>query len=242
MIQSDSLDLSTGPLRPSPLTSTELAQPSQVASQDTQPVAMEAQPPPQSTGQAMMEGQAPGSNFQSQSSGVAEYSITGDSPLRPGSRSLSLPGSSLGSHGVPSLGPSQGSISGSSISDMVQSQSLSSDSCHASSDVSRSLDMVRADNRSLSHSSVGSSSEGQGLSEPRRTQTDAPGSLESDGSLDLSKSAAALTTLQSVPSQPSLSSSRLVVFIFREIEILDRTINFLRKSTLSWITQYPSDS
>lgn len=147
------------------------------------------------------------------SSGVTEYSVTGESPVRPGTRSDSLLSSSLGgSQGAISVGPnlpesspvtppSQG-ISGSS-----QSQADPSYQGNTSSSEIGSLDLTRVESRSLDLSS-GRSSESStvpvaGPSGP----PDLPLSMDTDGSLDLSKSAAALSTLQPVPTRPSATAN-----------------------------------
>lgn len=153
---------------------------------------------------------------QSGSSSFTEYSIAGGSPLRPTLRSGSEHGSSMESRGVFSVNPSLTDTSASqqtgSLSDAVSSQVEHSLTDNTSSSEIGSLDLTRAEGRSLDLSSGGrssdpgfsGSSQGPGVSPgASRRGPEGPPSMDTDGSLDLSKSAAALTTLQSVPVQPA---------------------------------------
>jgi hypothetical protein len=147
------------------------------------------------------------------SSGVTEYSVTGESPVRPGIRSDSLPSSStLGSQGAMSAAPSLPESSpitppGYGISGSSLSQTDSSYPENASSSEIGSLDLSRVESRSLDLSS-GRSSDAPSSQVPSSSQApDVPLSMDTDGSLDLSKSAAALTTLQQVPARPPTATA-----------------------------------
>ncbi|XP_060590423.1 E3 ubiquitin-protein ligase UBR5-like isoform X1 [Ruditapes philippinarum] len=147
------------------------------------------------------------------SSGVTEYSVTGESPVRPGTRSDSLPSSStLGSQGAMSAAPSLPESSpitppGHGISGSSLSQTDSSYPENASSLEMGSLDLSRVESRSLDLSS-GRSSDAPSSQVPGSSQApDVPLSMDTDGSLDLSKSAAALTTLQQVPARPPTATA-----------------------------------
>lgn len=172
------------------------------------------------------------------SSDFTEYSVTGESPVRPGSRPMSQQSSvGLENRGTMSVGLSlsdsssqaSAAVTGtdSSLPDLGSSHSASA--TESSMDIG-SLDLTRAEARSLDLSSGSRSQEtassldvapsfdtltpvtssGQGHSQQGQGQ--GSGSLESDGSLDLTKSAAALTTLQPVvPVTNAASSSKYVL-------------------------------
>ena len=148
---------------------------------------------------------------QSGSSSFTEYSITGDSPLRPSLRTGSQQTSSLDSRSGPSVGLTDSSIGSQMLGSMLDMPSSVPDNT-SSSDMG-SLDLTRMESRSLDLSS-GRSTE-PALSQARRESPstsrrpeDQLSSMDTDGSLDLSKSAAALSTLQSVPSQGTGANAR----------------------------------
>lgn len=152
------------------------------------------------------------------SSGITEYSVTGESPVRPGSRSESQPSGSSGSQRVmsaaPSLTESSFSFTPSQlISGSSQSQTDNSFPENTGSSDMGSLDLTRVEGHSLDLSSGRSSDLGSSEIIPvpgtsRSPQvTNVPVSMDTDGSLDLSKSAAALSTLQPVPRTTSSTNA-----------------------------------
>lgn len=146
--------------------------------------------------------------LQSQQSGSSlftEYSVTGESPLRPSLRSGSQQ-SSVESRGVFSVGLTDSSSTSQqpeSLPESVPSQAEQSLTDNTPSSEMGSLDLSRAEARSLDLSSGRSSEPGlsQNRNESPRPVSEQVSSMDTDGSLDLSKSAAALSTLQSVPAQ-----------------------------------------
>ena len=103
----------------------------------------------------------------SSGSGATEYSVTGDSPLRPGQRSNSVQSSTTGSADVLSVGPS---LSSSNTPGHSQSTGLSQSLPDSDSSL---MDNTRNEARSLDLSTSGSSQ--------------ATASVEEAGSLDLTK-------------------------------------------------------
>ena len=148
------------------------------------------------------------------SSGVTEYSVTGESPVRPGARSDSMPSTStLGSQGAMSVAPSLPESSpitppGPGLAGSSLSQTDSSYPENTSNSEIGSLDLSRVEGRSLDLSS-GRSTDTVSSQVPSSSRAqDMPLNMDTDGSLDLSKSAAALTTLQQVPARPPTANNR----------------------------------
>ncbi|KAL4218424.1 E3 ubiquitin-protein ligase ubr5 [Mactra antiquata] len=151
------------------------------------------------------------------SSGITEYSVTGESPVRPSTRSDSQPSGSSGNQGVLSAAPS---LTDSSLSQLIagSSQSHTDSSFQETTGNSEmgSLDLTRVEGHSLDLSSGRSSELGSSndvIPIPGTSRSPIPNvpvSIDTDGSLDLSKSTAALTTLQTVPRTTSTTNTSSV--------------------------------